>query len=145
MKVPFTPEQRLVAFWAKVDRRGPNECWPWLASASIGGRYGAAWWEGRMRPAHRVAYELLVGPIPIGLELDHLCSRTVCVNPAHLEPVTHRENTRRGQGWAGENARKATCDRHGSPLIDIGYARGCRACRAEANRAYRARKKEAAA
>jgi hypothetical protein len=64
--------------------------------------YGLVRFEGRLRQAHRVAYELFVGQIPEGLQLDHLCRQPSCCNPAHLEPVTARENVRRAQA-----ARKA--------------------------------------
>src|SRR6266576_3456485 len=97
-------------FWAKVDRRGSEECWPWQANRGRG--YGNVWIAGRMYRAHRVAYELLIGPIPEGLTLDHLCRNRGCVNPAHLEPVTSRENTLRGEGISANNARKTHC-KHG--------------------------------
>lgn len=77
-------------YWSKVDRSGgDNACWLWTAFTQKG--YGR--FEGVV--AHRVAYELLVGPIPDGLQLDHLCRVRQCVNPAHLEPVTNAENARR--------------------------------------------------
>lgn len=82
-------------FWAKVDRVGG--CWLWTA-AKNGDGYGN-FWLGRPQGsvgAHRFAYELLVGPIPEGLSLDHLCRVRNCVRPDHLEPVTNRENTIRG-------------------------------------------------
>lgn len=75
-------------------------CWEWTASRSTAG-YGRVARGGRNGGwvnAHRVVYELLVGPIPEGLELDHLCRNRGCVRPDHLEPVTHAENTRRGKG-----------------------------------------------
>jgi hypothetical protein len=86
-------------FWAKVDRAGPEGCWLWLGQRN-------AWGYGHFRrtpmpgtyvtvKAHRFAYTLLVGPIPPGLTLDHLCGRPACVRPAHLEPVTNAENLRR--------------------------------------------------
>lgn len=125
-------------FWSKVNKT--DGCWLWTANVGIGGRYGSFSVKGKDKPAHRVAYELVRGPIPDGLELDHLCSNTICVNPDHLEPVTHVENMRRGNGWAGENARKTHCARHGNPLVRIGLRRGCRECRAEDNRNYRLRK-----
>jgi hypothetical protein len=83
-------------FWAKVDRRGPDDCWIWLG-AKISSGYGTIYFGGKVRIvlAHRVAFELEVGPIPDGLELDHLCFERACVNPAHLEPVTKQENLRR--------------------------------------------------
>lgn len=71
-------------------------CWEWLRARHPDG-YGAAWDGKRVRRAHRVMYERLVGPIPTGLVLDHLCRNPGCVNPAHLEPVTDAVNLRRGQ------------------------------------------------
>lgn len=79
----------------KIDKK-PSGCWEWT-----GGRDGAGY--GRLRigkefyGAHRAAYEMIRGPIPDGLSLDHLCRNPLCVNPAHLEPVTHQENVKRGK------------------------------------------------
>jgi hypothetical protein len=77
----------------------PNSgCWLWLGTLNKGG-YGDICRNGRVEKhaqAHRVAYELYVGPIPAGLDLDHLCRVRCCVNPAHLEPVTRSENVKRG-------------------------------------------------
>ena len=76
-------------FWAKVDKT--ETCWLWTGGQSAG--YGRFGFKGRPNlGAHRFAYELLVGPIPPGLDLDHLCRVRNCVNPDHLEPVTRREN-----------------------------------------------------
>jgi hypothetical protein len=82
-------------FWAKVQKGTQDECWFWTARTSQDG-YGwfAPFTHGDM-PAHRFAYQLLIGPIPDGLTLDHLCRNTLCVNPRHLEPVTNSENVRR--------------------------------------------------
>lgn len=89
-------------FWVKVDRRSDEECWPWLAGLRDRGHdaYGAIGVRGedgkwRMRSAHVVAYELLVGPVPEGLEIDHRCHNIQCVNPRHLEAVTHAVNLTR--------------------------------------------------
>jgi hypothetical protein len=87
-----SPEER---FWLKVDRRGEDDCWEWLAAKGEMG-HGRFWTGSRPGVAHRFSYELLVGPIPDGLELDHLCRNPRCVNPKHLEPVTHVENIHRG-------------------------------------------------
>ena len=70
-------------------------CWIWTGSVTDSG-YGTIRIDGVVTRAHRVVYELLVGLIPNGLEIDHLCRTKPCVNPDHLEPVTHQENTRRG-------------------------------------------------
>lgn len=93
-------------FWSKVDTSG--DCWPWLGSKNPLG-YGKFWLDGSLRKAHRVAYEWCVGPIPDGLHIDHLCRNPSCVNPAHLEAVTHRENVLRGIGPAAKNAIKTHC------------------------------------
>lgn len=71
-------------------------CWEWGLNKSPEG-YGLAWRDGRMRAAHRVFWEEANGPIPDGLPLDHLCINPSCVNPDHLEPVTHLENVRRSR------------------------------------------------
>jgi hypothetical protein len=70
-------------------------CWFWLGWDS-GNGYGKVWWEGRGEMAHRIVYRLLVGYIPEGHVLDHLCRMRLCCNPHHLEPVTVAENTQRG-------------------------------------------------
>ncbi|MFK5284023.1 HNH endonuclease signature motif containing protein, partial [Lacticaseibacillus paracasei] len=64
---------------------------------------------GKSQKAHRFMYERLVGPIPAGMQLDHLCRVRPCCNPAHLEPVTQRENIARGRGYAYTNRIKAEC------------------------------------
>jgi hypothetical protein len=98
-------------FWTKVDTSsGDNGCWLWMALKSEKG-YGLLWAGSGSKclKAHRVAYELMVGPIPEGLQLDHLCRNPGCVNPAHLEPVSNRENTLRGTSFAALNAAKTHC------------------------------------
>lgn len=85
-----------------------------------------------MMRAHRFAYELHKGPIPKGLEIDHLCRNTLCVNPNHLEAVTHRENVRRGTSPTARNAMKSECKR-GHPLDEKntyldGTGRKCKKC-----------------
>ena len=79
-------------FWSKVLKRGADECWHWTGAKS-GAGYGVV--RSPRTFAHRVSYELNVGPIPVGLVIDHLCMNKLCVNPKHLEPVTASENTKR--------------------------------------------------
>lgn len=132
-------------FWSQVDASG--DCWLWT-SAGIGDSknpYGGVTWNHVRCVAHRVAYELLVGPVPEGLVLDHLCRVKRCVNPDHLEPVTNRENILRGYGITAREARRAECV-NGHSLADAyrrntGYRR-CRVCCADQQRAHRARRAE---
>ena len=97
-------------FWSKVDKDGPGGCWLWTASQN-GYGYGKFKAPHAFVASHRYAYELLVGPIPDGLQIDHLCRNRACVNPAHLEPVTQRVNLMRGNTLASINARKTHCIR----------------------------------
>lgn len=110
-------------FWAKVNRDGPipsnrpdlGPCYLWTASLD-GKGYGqiaVRCADGKTRPrrAHRVGYELQVGPIPDGLELDHLCQNPPCVRGSHLEPVSHRENTLRGPSVKMVTRREGVCGR----------------------------------
>lgn len=126
-------EQRILdRFWSKVDKSG--DCWIWTA-AKFGNGYGmfSPDYRGKSWLAHRFAYEMKVGPIPEGLTIDHLCRKHACVNPAHLEPVTKRENTLRGISPVAVNAQRTHCP-HGhaySPentWVDKTGARHCRIC-----------------
>ena len=124
-------------FWSKL-RADPDGCWRWIADLNRTG-YGY-FWSGGSRPvakmvmAHRWLWERLHGPVPSGLEIDHLCRVSSCCNPLHLEPVTHSENVRRGSGAAAQRA--LTHCKHGHEFTPkntylkppTGY-RGCRNCR----------------
>jgi hypothetical protein len=108
----ITREQR---FWEKVEKS--DGCWIWTGASMRA--YGKFWDGLRVIPAHRWAYEELVGEIPAGLTLDHLCRVQKCVRPDHLEPVTMGENLRRalpyrppkthcpyGHPYSGENLQR---------------------------------------
>lgn len=98
-------------FHAKFKVNTESGCWEWTASRTTKGygMIGSGAPERRLLAAHRVAYEIYVGPIASGLQVDHLCRVRHCVNPDHLEPVTAQENVRRGLGPAGINAAKTHC------------------------------------
>lgn len=96
-------------FWAKVDASG--DCWIWTGAViRKHGQFGVG--RGLRMYAHRYAYTTLVGAIPAGLTLDHLCRQPLCVNPDHLEPVSNRTNVLRGFGPSALNVRKTAC-KHG--------------------------------
>ena len=104
-------------------------CWTWLAYKDVDG-YGQVKIDKRMKVAHRAVYELLVGPIPEGLICDHLCRNRNCVNPAHIEIVTQRENVLRGVGPSAQHAGKTHCPSgHAYSAENTNYARGKRDCR----------------
>lgn len=133
--MPRKPVPLWDRFWPKVDTTGP--CWEWTASKNhLGyGQVSREYPDRRLGMAHRVAYELLVGPIPEGKELDHLCRNPSCVNPDHLEPVTHAENMRRAPYDAPASKRAKTHCPAGHPYsgenlyVNPKGRRECRACR----------------
>ena len=142
-----TPER----FWTKVDFNGPvpgrrpelGPCWLWDACR---GRddYGVFRLNGKNVRAHRWAYEFCIGPIPEGLELDHLCRTHACVEPDHVEPVTSRENTFRSSiAPAAINARKTHCAKgHQYNEVNTRWYLGSRKCRT-CNRLRNARRRTA--
>lgn len=127
-------------FESKVERT--DTCWLWMGATNSKG-YGCWSVDGVSQLAHRVAYQTLVGPIPEGLTIDHLCRVKVCVNPAHLEPVTMLENIAR----AAEQDRPANCPYGHEYTAENTYVkvrpngqinRTCRTCvRAKARAKYR--------
>lgn len=151
---PRPAEER---FWEKVEKT--DGCWLWRGSINALGYGNFCPTRARTVKAHRFAYEALIGPIPEGCDLDHVrargCTNRHCVNPAHLEPVSHRENIRRGDSPSSRNGRKTHCvNGHEFTPENIYYrpdngARQCRECarlreatrvrRPMADRAYRQR------
>lgn len=141
-----TPEER---FRAKMRVDPDRGCWLWTGSTGRNG-YGYFYFDGRPGLAHRFSYAYFVGPIPDGLELDHLCRTRRCVNPEHLEPVTRRENMIRGEGWGAEHARATQCP-HGHPYSGANLVLGtkgeriCRECRRISFRRWKTSKRAATA
>ncbi len=127
-----------------------DKCWQWIAATSHDG-YAIVSWNGQSVLAARVVYTLLRGPIPKGLEPDHLCRNRACVNPDCVEIVTHKINTLRGNTVGGVNSRKTCCPK-GHPFTETntiidkgkyGPVRRCKICRTpqvnEAKKRYRVR------
>lgn len=148
-------EKRL---WAKVGKGGLNECWLWQGGKSNGYGYINLGPGLGQDLVHRVVYRMLIGPIPEGTALDHVCHNAdehcrggadclhrSCVNPRHLEPTTLGDNVLRGRGITAQNARKTHCPA-GHPYDEVNTylrpdgARECRACSRVKNR-YAARRR----
>lgn len=132
---------RVELFWEKAAPPNENGCVLWLASQKANG-YGQFWDGSRMVLAHRFAYEMLVGPVPDGLELDHLCRVRHCVAPAHLEPVTRRENVLRGaspeqlRAWQTSKTHCPSGHEYNERNTYVsGGKRACRACGAARRKA----------
>ena len=139
--MPFT----YVPLRERIERkisRDPSGCWLWLGGLSNGYGCMTAGWQYEPKPrrttlVYRLLYEEKYGLVPIGLELDHKCRVRRCVNPDHLEPVTRRENIRRGVSPVAREMQQTHCLR-GHPFdaantyiykVKYGFARQCRACR----------------
>lgn len=151
----FDLEKTTAAFWEKVNKNGPvstirpdlGRCWLWTGAAKSGGnrKYGRVAFMGRMRPVHQVSYELVKGTLPVGHVPDHLCKNEICVNPDHLEAVTHRENNRRSESPSALNARKTLCPKGhalaGKNLYVHSGKRSCKICRALAAARHRAKRR----
>lgn len=132
-------------FWAKVEKT--DGCW-WWRGALTGHGYGSFRVGKKMPGAHRVAWELLRGPIPKGQQIDHLCRNRACVNPDHMEVVSPAINYLRGHGVGALNARKTRCKRGheftaANTITDPGGGRHCRTCRKATKAAWRAAREAA--
>ena len=131
-------------FWSFVQKDDAG-CWLWTGGSFSSNGYGRFWYLGTKVQAHRWSYEQFVGPIPDGLEVDHLCRVRHCVNPKHLEPVTKEENMRRSPDHASAvNARRTHCvqGHEFTPENTWRAGRGdrlCRTCRRERRAAARAK------
>ena len=127
----------LERFGLKVSPQ-TNGCWLWIGGKQGNGygNYGAG---GKQYTVHRFLYEVVRGPVPRGLELDHLCRQRNCVRPSHLEAVTPTENKLRGMGVGGINHRKTHCQ-NGHPLVpqkSKPHHRFCPICANERHREWR--------
>lgn len=135
---PHPPEPLIPRLERFVDVQS-NGCWLWTGAITPGG-YGQFGIAGRNLCAHRVVYELLAGPIPDGLQLDHLCRVPHCVNPEHLEPVTASENMRRAKSLITHCPRGHAYDEANTYITPRG-ARDCRTCRNAASRRCKEKKR----
>lgn len=133
--IPEMTTEQLDAFWAKVDvPYQPSCCWEWLGGVDAGG-YGRCSPNKHMtRVAYRVSYTLLIGPIPLDMQIDHLCRNPRCVNPDHLQIVDSMTNNRRGFSPTSLNAKKTHCPRgHSYSGENLGLNRNgsryCKSCK----------------
>ena len=136
--IPVAPEIRFDRY---VDRSG--ECWLWTGAILNNGygRFSRGAKRDGFVSAHRWSYEFYRGPIPQGLQIDHLCRVRHCVNPAHMEPVSAQVNVLRGEGITAVNAVKTHCihghELSGTNLYVTGGHRQCRACKNQWQTAHR--------
>jgi hypothetical protein len=142
-----TTSPALDRFWAKVDKT-TGGCWLWTGALNPKGygRFnGGVDLLNRNYYAHRFSYEVVIGLIPDGLTIDHLCRVRHCVNPEHLQAVPHRVNLLRGDTVIAANAAKSTCpDGHAHDLLDSRGSRVCSICqRARYDRRNAQRRKAA--
>ena len=133
----MSAEQR---FFDKVAPEPNSGCWLWCGTGTMGG-YGQFWDGGKLVLAHRWAYTYFTQEVPEGLDLDHLCRVRCCVNPAHLEPVTRKENCRRAPTSPLNRDHCINGHPYNEKNLRIAVAgdRRCRECKNQQDREYRVR------
>ena len=121
-------------FWRRIEPEPNSGCWLWIG-ATNGNGYAKLSVNGRMNEAHRVSYEMFVGKIPIGLDIDHLCRIRSCVNPNHLRILTRQQNVMCGQHPNVIRSRANRCLRgHTFDYVDPRGHKRCRECRRQRDR-----------
>lgn len=132
---------RLDRFWAKIKVDAKTGCWLWTGHVSKISGYGQFWDGIKVVGAHVFSFVTFKGPLPKGKEPDHLCRVRRCVNPAHLEAVTRRENLLRGDTIPARKAAQTHCE-HGHPFKGKNLYRArngtrqCRICRRDGYRKW---------
>lgn len=130
--------------WAKVVIDKSTGCWNFTGARVPPkreyGKIGAGGGGNGWKLAHRASYEIFVGPIPTGMAIDHLCENKICVNPAHLEPVTQLVNTQRYYAKINHCKNGHPFDEANTRVTEKGY-RQCRACGRDFRRKYVARRR----
>lgn len=143
-RMPMTRERWMAWFGVRFIPEPNSGCWLWVGGTDGRYRYGKQSVMGEDRLAHRVAYEAMVGPIPSGLTIDHVCRTTLCVNTDHMRIVSMRENIMAGRSpWAINGARTHCKNGHAfSPENTriIRHGRSCRECQRAYDRRRRPRK-----
>lgn len=130
---PFDVDDIWTHVQTRLDRSAPGECWLWMG-ATAGSGYGHLGWCGEWFLTHRIAYQAVVGDIPDGCEIDHLCRVPLCCNPEHLEAVSHAVNVRRGVSPWADKRRQTHCKNgheftSSNTIVRRNGTRECRTCK----------------